>query len=259
MIYDERIIDHIIEKRKVQNIPITKLLLWGRWFLSNKFFAALITLCEKILGFLLTLPIPIYSDLILFVITYLPGSPRFLGNYLRGIYYSKKLKYMGKNVIIDEGVIILHPANTEIHDFTWIDRRAFLGAYGICIGKRVHICPYVCVLGRGKFVAEDYAGVSYNAQIITSSEVPKEGARTSGPMAPISQRNVMVGDVILKKDAFVGAGTIVLPGVTINEGAFIGAFHVVHKSTPPWKIRFFDFSSIVREKDREKVKYPDPD
>jgi maltose O-acetyltransferase len=40
------------------------------------------------------------------------------------------------------------------------------------------------------------------------------------------------GDVIIKKDAWIGAGVIILPGITVGEGAVVGAGAVVTKDVP---------------------------
>jgi len=39
--------------------------------------------------------------------------------------------------------------------------------------------------------------------------------------------------VIIGKDGFIGSNSIILPGVTIGEGAVIGANSVVTKDVPP--------------------------
>lgn len=46
-----------------------------------------------------------------------------------------------------------------------------------------------------------------------------------------SQRGI-VGGVIVRRFAFVGAGAIILPGVEIGEGAIVGAGAIVTKSVP---------------------------
>ena len=43
-------------------------------------------------------------------------------------------------------------------------------------------------------------------------------------------------DVIIEDDVWIGAGTIILKGVTIGEGSVIGAGSVVTKSTKPYSV-----------------------
>jgi glycosyltransferase involved in cell wall biosynthesis/acetyltransferase-like isoleucine patch superfamily enzyme len=47
---------------------------------------------------------------------------------------------------------------------------------------------------------------------------------------------LVVGDIIVEEDAFVGARAFIMPGVTIGEGAVIGACSVVTRDMPPWTI-----------------------
>ena len=44
------------------------------------------------------------------------------------------------------------------------------------------------------------------------------------------------GEIVLKKGCRIGLGSIVMPGVTIGEGAMIGAGSVVTKDVPAWTI-----------------------
>lgn len=47
---------------------------------------------------------------------------------------------------------------------------------------------------------------------------------------------LMVGDIVIGRHAFVGARAFVLPGVTIGDGAVVGAASVVTKDVPPWMV-----------------------
>ncbi len=43
-------------------------------------------------------------------------------------------------------------------------------------------------------------------------------------------------DIVIEDDVWIGAGTVILKGVTIGRGSVIGAGSVVTKSTPPYSI-----------------------
>ena len=51
-----------------------------------------------------------------------------------------------------------------------------------------------------------------------------------------SKTEVCDSDVVIEDDCWIGAGTIILKGVTIGRGSVIGAGSVVTKSTAPYSI-----------------------
>ena len=51
-----------------------------------------------------------------------------------------------------------------------------------------------------------------------------------------SSNQEVIGSIIIKKGAFIGMNSVVLPGVIIGEGAIIAAGSVVSKDVPPYKI-----------------------
>lgn len=44
------------------------------------------------------------------------------------------------------------------------------------------------------------------------------------------------GNIVIQDDAWIGAGSIILPGVTIGEGSVVGAGAVVTKDVPPYTV-----------------------
>nr|WP_214041532.1 hypothetical protein [Methanoculleus sp.] len=46
----------------------------------------------------------------------------------------------------------------------------------------------------------------------------------------------MFGTVCIHHDAWVGAGVIILPGVTVGEHSIVGAGAVVTKDIPPYTV-----------------------
>lgn len=53
--------------------------------------------------------------------------------------------------------------------------------------------------------------------------------------------------VVLKKSCQLGMGTIVMPGVTIGEGAIVGAHSVVTKDIPAWTIAVGNPCRVIKE------------
>jgi len=185
------------------------------------------------------------------VITYMPGPAGYI---LRRGYYNKKLRYLGKGVLIDIGVIILNPENVSVYDYTWIDRYVSIeGLKGVTIGRHVHIAPYSLIQGGGRVYIGDYVGISSFCHIYSSTEHYEGGKRMSGPMVPPEHRAVKRAPVIIEKDAFLGVNVTVLPGVKIGEGAVIGAHALVTKDIPPWTIAVGVPAKPIKKRPRVKV------
>ena len=255
MIYDKSFIEHIIElkQNKHEKVPIAYKIL--KLLFSFKPFVWIMTILEFFIKLILCLKIPVYRDFILMIITFLPGNPLLLGNYLRGLYWSKKLKSMGKNCIIEQGVVFRNPHQVILNDFVLIDKNVFLEAGLINIGRRVHIAERCTVMGGGSFIMEDYSCLGYSTIVLTATDTPNFGYRGTGPMLPLNQRKVIIGKVLIKKDCFIGPGVIIYPNIKIGQGAVVVSGSVVTRNIPDWYI--VSGHPVKKRAARDKVIYPD--
>ena len=53
----------------------------------------------------------------------------------------------------------------------------------------------------------------------------------------------------VKKGASIGAGAVILPGITIGEGAMVGAGSVVIKDVPPFTVVAGNPAEIIKKLD----------
>ena len=142
----------------------------------------------------------------------------------------------GKNVEIHPLAKIIKPDVIEISDYSKIDDFTFIyGGSGIKVGRYVHIASFVSIIGGGELIIDDYAAIACGARIITGTDSYYSGKRMSAAL-PREQRNVILGSVIIEKDAFIGTNAIVHPNVTIGEGAIIGSNSLVLNDVEPWSI-----------------------
>lgn len=222
-----------------------------------RLFGILFYFFEIIIIIILNLPIPIYSTLVKVLITALPGLPSKTGCFLRACYYKPRLKKMGKNVIIEQGALLLNTKDMELDDFSYIDKYVIIASNLTKVGKRVHIAPYSFITGGGDFEIDDYACIANHSSIITSTETLKSGTRASGPMIPKSQRNVVRGFVKIKKDAFIGTKATILTNVTINEGSVVGVGSTITKDTEAWTIYISEGMKVKKLKNRSELKLED--
>lgn len=152
------------------------------------------------------------------------------------------------------GMLLTLPV-PELKEFSYIDKNVIIMSRTAKVGRRVHIAPRVFVSGGGDFEIEDYACIATNSNIITSTEILKDGTRCSGPMVSAAQRNVYRGKVLIKKDAFIGANATLLPGVTVAEGSVAGAGVTIAKDTMSGGI--YVGAKTQQLGQREPVKWPD--
>lgn len=64
--------------------------------------------------------------------------------------------------------------------------------------------------------------------------------------------------IVIKDQAWVCAGAYVLPGVTVGQGAVVGAASVVTKDVPDWCIVAGNPSRYIRERVIMRTEKPDP-
>jgi acetyltransferase-like isoleucine patch superfamily enzyme len=203
------------------------------------------------LGFYLTKGLSsLVNDPVLMIVRYMPG---LMGFKLRQIYYRRRLGKMGKGILFDPDVSINVPRHVFLDDFCYIGKGAQLYAPEgyIRIGKRSHISA--TVLGHGG--VEIGAGVASGGLILSVTDSHYGGARMGGPMIPSEQRNLRYGKVVIGDDAFLGRNSMVMPGVTIGEGAVVGPYSLVVKDVPPWTV-VMGCPAVEIDK-RPKVRFPE--
>lgn len=255
LVFDHKLLELINQSAIKEKGRGSRALIFAEQLLSIKLIRIILAALEKILSFLLTLPIPIYSSLVYVWITNARGLPHIGGMYLRGLYYKNKLGYLSTNVFIDQGVFFAFPKKISLDEFSYIDKHVMIMSRTAKVGRRVHIAPNVFISGGGDFEIEDYACIATKTSVITSTEILKGGARCSGPMVSPEQRSVLRGKVLIKKDAFIGAAATILPNVIVESGSVVAAGLTLTKSTTPWGI--YVGAKVQKIGDREPVIHPD--
>lgn len=99
---------------------------------------------------------------------------------------------------------------------------------GVEIGRNVEI-GYYCIIGN---VHPNRIHIDNNAVITANSVILEHDNSyhyTHGG-------DVRFGDVFVEKGAFIGIGTVVLPGVTIGSHAIVGALSLVKSNVPPYSV-----------------------
>jgi dTDP-4-amino-4,6-dideoxy-D-glucose acyltransferase len=150
---------------------------------------------------------------------------------------SHRFASMGDRVAIDPTARVIGAGRVSLGSNVRIDAFVVLsaGAGGIAIGDYVHIGAHCFLAGEAPIRIEDFTGVSGRVSIYSSSD-DFSGESLMGPTVPPELRQVTSAPVTLKKHAHIGAGSIVLPGVTVGEGAGVGAMSLVKDDVGPFEM-----------------------
>lgn len=164
-----------------------------------------------------------------------------LGSYGEDVYISPKatikrphLAHIGSHVAIDECVITTR----------------------LKVGNYVHISPYTSVIGGEEGLLEmgNFTTISAGCRIVCASDEFLGKGLVSTTIPPQFRDRVICKPVVMQDYASLGSNVVVMPGVTIGEGAVVGANSFVKKDIPDWTIyagfpaKFIKFRSDYKMK-----------
>lgn len=140
-------------------------------------------------------------------------------------------KSLGVNVSISKKCSIYGADRISISNNVRIDDFCVLsaGVHGIYIGSYVHIGVYSSLIGAGEIQLNDYCNISSRVSIYSSND-DYSGEFMTSPMIPTEYTNVTTKPVKIGKHSIVGSGTVILPGVTMQDGVAIGSLSLVKEN-----------------------------
>lgn len=131
----------------------------------------------------------------------------------------------------------------------------FYAEYGthLKLGKWVYINKGATFLDSAHISIGDYTAIGPNVQLITAGHPVRPENRhifdvPEDNIPPFRIRNI-AKPIIIGKNCWLGAGVIVLPGVTIGDGTTIGAGSVVTKSIPERVIAVGNPARVIKSVD----------
>ena len=117
-------------------------------------------------------------------------------------------------------------AASRIDDFCVLSGR-------IVVGRHVHI-GCACSL-IGDIELEDFAGLSGGVRLYARSD-DYSGEHMTNPTVPAAYTQVHQAPIRIGRHAIIGANSVILPGVTIGEGAAVGAQALITRDVAPWSV-----------------------
>lgn len=124
-------------------------------------------------------------------------------------------------------------------------RSFLLRLFGAKVGKRVHVYPAVKIWAPWNLELHDECGVGGGANLYSQGKIVlgkrsivSQGAYLCTGSHDYTKKGhpLITAPILVEAFAWVAAEAFVHPGVTIGEGAVIGARSVVVKSMPAWMV-----------------------
>ena len=110
---------------------------------------------------------------------------------------------------IDESTTIFAPFHTNFGKHIHIGKNVFIN----------HACSF---LDLGGITIEDDVLIGPRVNLVTENH----------PLDPLHRKSLDLKPILIKRNAWIGAGATILPGVTIGENAVVAAGAVVNKDVP---------------------------
>jgi virginiamycin A acetyltransferase len=152
---------------------------------------------------------------------------------------------------IQRRLLRLRLACLSLHrqDGIYIRRGSQLSAASITIGDGSRINGPCLVKGAEPFRMGRYCAVGWNARFITSNHSTTRLNLNLALQAQVSQvpgRREERGGIQIGHNVWIGDSAIVLPGVTIGNGAVVGAGSVVTRQVDPYSIVAGNPARVIR-------------
>jgi galactoside O-acetyltransferase len=140
---------------------------------------------------------------------------------------------LGENVLISDKCSIYNAQMISLGSHVRIDDFVVISPsdQSFEIGSYVHIATHCSLIGRASIKMNDFSGLSGRVSIYSSSD-DYSGDFMTNPTVPEEYSNVISKPVELGKHVIVGAGAVILPGVSIGDGSAISALALVNRDIP---------------------------
>lgn len=156
---------------------------------------------------------------------------------------------VGENVQISDrasfyGVSRIHIGNNvRIDDFCVLSA----GEGGIHIGNYIHIAVFTSLIGARKIELADFCNLSSRVSIYSSSD-DYSGATMTNPTVPEKYKKVHHAPVYLGRHVIVGSGSVILPGIRLEDGVAVGALSLVTKNCMPFGVYAGNPAKRIKER-----------
>jgi acetyltransferase-like isoleucine patch superfamily enzyme len=164
------------------------------------------------------------------------------------------LRACGNDVRISNNVHIKRPDLVSIGNHVAIDDYFYVSTE-LMIHDYVHIGPHCSIIGGvlSCCTLKDFSGVAAGCRIICGSDDYMGSGLTNPTVPAVYHADLNSDPVILEKHAILGTNCVVLPGVTIGEGASVCACSLVTRNLAPWTAYMGIPARHYKERERERI------
>jgi galactoside O-acetyltransferase len=146
---------------------------------------------------------------------------------------------LGKNVLIKKNVGFFFIENISIGNDVRVDDNVIIVASAkknpVRIGNHVCIAANCYLAGSNGIEIMDFSTLAPGIQIFSGSD-DYSGKKLTNPTVYKEYIGGRSGKVTLCKHVIIGANSVILPKVTINEGSSVGALSLVNKDLRSWGV-----------------------
>jgi len=174
----------------------------------------------------------------------------FLSWYLQNLVlqYKKKkdlYKVLSRNptVTIEEDVQILNRKSLFLGEHIYISKGTILHCGGgewcnhggkISIGEHTYIAPYVVLFGAGEIEIQRRCQIG--PRVFITSLSPDKKILEDESLLDMKVPPHSFAKVVIEEGVFLGAGSIVLMGITVGRGSIIPPGSIIDKDIPPYSL-----------------------
>ena len=170
------------------------------------------------------------------------------------MYDLSKFWKCGENVYVSENVEIKRP------HLVWLESHIAIDSYFYCttnmfVGNYVHIAPMVSIIGGAdaSFVMGNFTTIAIGCRIICATD-EYLGEGLVSPVIPNQYRDRVINlPVTLEEYSALASNVVVIPGVTLGEGAVVGANSYVNRDIPAWEIWAGSPAKFIRKRKRDRM------
>jgi acetyltransferase-like isoleucine patch superfamily enzyme len=103
------------------------------------------------------------------------------------------------------------------------------GDGGIELGSFIHVGVFSSLIGAGRITLRDFCNLSSRTSIYSSND-DYSGAHMTNPTVSPEFTGVAHAAVTVGRHVIIGAGSVLLPGVTLEDGVAVGALSLIKQN-----------------------------